>query len=64
MTSEWQKQIPSLRSTPASKDRSPGTPGCGMTNERSLATGETLARHWEMTLKRQPLVGESVRLEF
>jgi hypothetical protein len=28
-----EKQIPPLRSTPASKDRSPGTPGRGMTNK-------------------------------
>ena len=33
-----QKQIPPLRSTPASKDRSPGTPAsCGMTNKMGSA---------------------------
>ena len=32
MTDKDKKQIPPLRSTPASKDRSPGIPGCGMTN--------------------------------
>ena len=26
--------------------------------------GETPARYWQLTLKWQPLVGESVRLEF
>src|ERR1039458_7632520 len=39
-----QKRIPPLRSTPASKDRSPGAPGCGMTNkkdeQRRRAMGE------------------------
>src|ERR1017187_8092995 len=31
---QGRKQIPPLRSTPASKDRSPGAPDCGMTNKK------------------------------